>query len=57
MITGRDGLGYWILLAARSFRAADLCAGVILLATLGYGTTAIKGAPENRLLAWQSRAR
>ena len=31
ILAGLDGLGHWILLSARSFRSADLFAGVILL--------------------------
>lgn len=57
MIAGRDGLGNWILLAARSFRAPDLYAGVILLAVLGYLTTVAIGYLEARLLVWRQRAR
>ncbi|MDI6025053.1 ABC transporter permease [Corticibacterium sp. UT-5YL-CI-8] len=57
MIAGRDGLGNWILLAARSFRAPDLYAGVILLGVLGYVTAVALAALEARLLVWRSRAR
>ena len=35
MIAGLDGLGQWVLLAARSFHSADLFAGVILLGAIG----------------------
>lgn len=57
MIAGRDGLGSWILLAARSFRAPDLYAGVILLGVLGYLTAIAIGLVEARLLVWRSRTR
>lgn len=57
MIAGRDGLGNWILLAARSFRAPDLYAGVILLGLLGYATAVAIGLLEARLLVWRNRAR
>jgi len=57
MIAGRDGLGNWILLAARSFRAPDLYAGVILLGFLGYATAVVLGFVEARLLVWRSRMR
>ncbi|MCR5857951.1 ABC transporter permease [Mesorhizobium sp. J428] len=57
MIAGRDGLGNWILLAARSFRAPDLYAGVILLGVLGYATAVGIGLLEARLLVWRNRAR
>lgn len=55
MIAGRNGLGNWILLAARSFRASDLYAGVILLGALGYATSALIAAFEGRLLVWRSK--
>ncbi len=57
MIAGRDGLGNWILLSARSFRAPDLYAGVILLGLLGYLTSIVIGTVEARLLSWRRRAR
>jgi ABC-type nitrate/sulfonate/bicarbonate transport system permease component len=38
MLAGLDGLGHRILLSARSFRSADLFAGVLLLGGLGYVT-------------------
>ena len=66
MLGGRDGLGYWILLSARNFRAADLYAGVVLLGLLGCltaqglnwverrvlkGGPALQGRPEMRIPA------
>ncbi len=36
ILAGLDGLGHWVLLSARSFRSADLFAGVILLGVIGY---------------------
>lgn len=57
MLAGRDGLGNWILLAARSFRAPDLYAGVILLGVLGYVSSVLLAALEARLLVWRNRAR
>lgn len=53
MLTGQDGLGNWILLAARSFRAADLYAGVILLGMLGYVSAQILSIAEAKLLRWR----
>ena len=50
MLAAREGLGNWILLAARSFRAADLYAGVILLGALGYASSAVLAIIETRLL-------
>jgi ABC-type nitrate/sulfonate/bicarbonate transport system permease component len=57
MLAGRDGLGNWILLSARSFRAPDLYAGVILLGALGYLSSILIDMLERRLLAWRDRAR
>jgi sulfonate transport system permease protein len=55
MLASRDGLGQWILLSARSFRAPDLFAGVILLGLMGYASTLVLSAVEGRLLQWRSR--
>jgi ABC-type nitrate/sulfonate/bicarbonate transport system permease component len=57
MLAGRDGLGNWILLSARAFRAPDLYAGVILLGVLGYVSSVAIAAVEYRLLIWRDRAR
>jgi sulfonate transport system permease protein len=57
MLAGQDGLGHWILLAARSFRAPDLYAGVILLGLVGYASALILSLGERHLLAWRSAAR
>lgn len=53
MLAGRDGLGQWILLAARSFRAPDLYAGVVLFGLLGYVSALLIGAVERRALRWR----
>lgn len=55
MLAGLDGLGHWVLLAARSFRSADLFAGVILLGAVGYVTALAMALAERRLLAWRLR--
>jgi ABC-type nitrate/sulfonate/bicarbonate transport system permease component len=54
MLAGLDGLGHWVLLSARSFRAADLFAGVILLGAIGYATALLMSAVERRLLVWRT---
>ena len=56
MLAAREGLGNWILLSARSFRAPDLYAGVIVLGALGFGSSALLAAIEARVLAWRSAA-
>lgn len=53
MLASQEGLGSQILLAARSFRAADLYAGVILLGVTGYATAALLGGVEGRVLRWR----
>lgn len=53
MIASQAGLGQAILLAARSFRAADLFAGIVLLGAIGFGSNALLAAAEKRLLRWQ----
>jgi ABC-type nitrate/sulfonate/bicarbonate transport system permease component len=54
ILAGLDGLGHWILLSARSFRSADLFAGVILLGVIGYLTALAMSAVEARLLRWRA---
>jgi sulfonate transport system permease protein len=54
ILAGLDGLGHWVLLSARSFRSADLFAGVILLGTIGYLTALAMSVVEKRLLEWRS---
>jgi ABC-type nitrate/sulfonate/bicarbonate transport system permease component len=54
MLAGLSGLGQWVLLSARSFRSADLFAGVILLGVIGYVTATAMALAERRLLAWRT---
>ena len=56
MLAARQGLGNWILLAARSFRAPDLYAGVILLGALGYASSVLLVKIEEHLLSWRTPA-
>jgi sulfonate transport system permease protein len=53
MITSQPGLGQTILLAARSFRASDLYAGVVLLGAIGFFSNACLARVETHVLAWQ----
>jgi sulfonate transport system permease protein len=57
MLAGLDGLGQWILVAARSFRSADVFAGVILLGVIGYVTALVVAQVERRLLVWRAASR
>lgn len=53
MIASQEGLGQAILLAARSFRASELFAGIVLLGAIGFASNALLALAERRLLRWQ----
>jgi ABC-type nitrate/sulfonate/bicarbonate transport system permease component len=53
MLASQQGLGTAILLAARSFRSADLFAGVVLLGGIGLVSNSLLGVVEHRLLRWR----
>jgi ABC-type nitrate/sulfonate/bicarbonate transport system permease component len=55
MLASQEGLGHRILLAARSFRSADLFAGVILLGAVGFASNTMLALAERRLLRWRMR--
>ena len=55
MIASQPGLGQAILLAARSFRASELFAGIALLGALGFASNALLAVAEQRLLKWQAK--
>lgn len=57
MLASRPGLGSGILIAARTFHAPDLYAGVVLLGMLGYVTAQGLFAVEARMLRWRRTAR
>ena len=54
MIASQPGLGQAILLAARSFRASELFAGIVLLGIIGFASNALLAGLERRLLRWQA---
>lgn len=54
MLASRTGLGSGILVAARTFHAPDLYAGVVLLGMVGYVTAQGLFALEARLLHWRA---
>jgi sulfonate transport system permease protein len=54
MLASRTGLGSGILIAARTFHAPDLYAGVVLLGVLGYCAAQGLFALEARLLPWRA---
>lgn len=53
MIASQPGLGQAILLAARSFRASELFAGVMLLGLIGFATNTGLALTEKRFLKYQ----
>jgi len=53
MLASQDGLGTAILLASRSYRSADLFAGVILLGAIGFLSNALLQRAEKRVLRWK----
>jgi ABC-type nitrate/sulfonate/bicarbonate transport system permease component len=56
ILASQDGLGSAVILAARSFRSAELFAGVVLLGLIGLVSNALLGAAEAWLLRWRSAA-
>lgn len=55
MFASQEGLGTAILQAARSFRSADLFAGVVILGAIGYSSNMMLNFLERRMLAWKYR--
>jgi sulfonate transport system permease protein len=53
MLASQPGLGQTILLAARSFHASELFAGVLLLGLIGFVSNAALGLAERALLKYQ----
>ena len=53
MIAGLDGLGQWVLLAARAYKSADIFAGVILMGAIGITANASLSMIEARTLRWR----
>lgn len=53
MIASQPGLGQAVLLAARSFQASELYAGVLLLGAIGFASNTLLAWAEARLLRWQ----
>jgi ABC-type nitrate/sulfonate/bicarbonate transport system permease component len=53
MLSGMEGLGHNIIMAARSFRSADLYAGIIVLGVIGYITNIALERLERYVLRWR----
>jgi ABC-type nitrate/sulfonate/bicarbonate transport system permease component len=52
MVVSNDGLGYFTLLAQRTFKVPEMYAGIFTLALFGYGLNRVFLAIEARLIAW-----
>ncbi|HSV53113.1 MAG TPA: ABC transporter permease [Burkholderiaceae bacterium] len=53
MLSAQEGLGTTVLLAARSFRASELYAGVFMLGLIGFISNWLLEQVENRVLRWR----
>ena len=54
MVGSTDGIGYFVLDAQRRFKVAQMYAGMLALALLGYGLNQLFNLIVRRLLPWQS---
>jgi ABC-type nitrate/sulfonate/bicarbonate transport system permease component len=54
MIASQSGLGQAILLAARSYHASELFAGIVLLGLIGFISNGLLALAEKKLLRWQT---
>jgi len=52
MVGSTDGIGYFILDAQRRFRVAQMYAGMLTLAILGYALNQLFNLVHRRLLSW-----
>ncbi|MGY6251015.1 ABC transporter permease [Bosea thiooxidans] len=57
MLVGVDGVGQWMLAAGRSYRSADIFAGLMLLAVIGVATSALLSVADRQLLRWRQLQR
>lgn len=55
MLTGRSGLGQWLLISARNFAGPNLFAGVVVLGLTGYLGSLGIAAIEREVLKWRHR--
>jgi NitT/TauT family transport system permease protein len=52
MIVSNDGLGYFVLLAQRTFKVPEMYAGIFTLALFGYALNRLFLLMEGRLIRW-----
>lgn len=53
MLVGVDGIGQFMLAAGRSYRSADMFAGLVMLSIIGMGSAILLGLVERRMLRWR----
>nr|WP_142781980.1 ABC transporter permease [Agrobacterium sp. T29] len=53
MLVGVDGVGQWMLAAGRSFRSAEIFAGLILLALIGITSSILLDLFDRWILKWR----
>lgn len=53
MLAGNEGIGYFVVYNQRVFRAANMFAGVLTLAIVGYTLNGLFNAASNWLLRWR----
>src|ERR1700751_339867 len=56
MIVSNDGLGYFTLLAERTFKVPDMYAGIFTLAMFGYALNRLFLFGEARLIRWHQES-
>jgi ABC-type nitrate/sulfonate/bicarbonate transport system permease component len=56
MIVSNDGLGYFTLLAERTFKIPDMYAGIFTLAMFGYALNRLFLVGEGRLIRWHQES-
>ncbi len=56
MIVSNDGLGYFTLLAERTFKVPDMYAGIFTLALFGYVLNRLFLLAESRLIRWHQES-
>jgi ABC-type nitrate/sulfonate/bicarbonate transport system permease component len=56
MIRSNDGLGYFVLLAQRTFKVPDMYAGIFTLALLGYVLNRLFLLIESGLIRWHTES-
>jgi ABC-type nitrate/sulfonate/bicarbonate transport system permease component len=57
LFAATNGIGYYIVLASRQFRYADMWSGVLLIAVFGLIVNGLFALAENRVLRWHRESR